>query len=105
MTIERREHARTPVMLDVAVYYNSLVLLNCRTQDVSVDGVFVDTGGQLLPQNAVVDLRFHTEIEGHNNHHRLHAEVRHTEDNGVGLKFQHQDYNSFVTLANLFATA
>ena len=52
MQQERRGNPRMASDLTVALYYNSLVLLSCRARDISPDGAFVDTGGQLLPQNA-----------------------------------------------------
>jgi hypothetical protein len=104
MNRERRRNTRVASNLDVALYYNSLVLLSCRARDISPDGAFVDTGGQSLPQNAMVDVRLDVNLPGQNKHHRLQAEVMHIEDQGVGLKFQHTDYSSFVAVVNMFGS-
>lgn len=105
MIRERRGNVRVESNLDVALYYNSLVLLSCRARDISPDGVFVDTGGQSLPQNAKIDVRFDVNMDGHYQQHQLQAEVMHIEDQGVGLKFEHTDYSSFVSVVNMVAAS
>lgn len=105
MVRERRGNVRVEASLAVALYYNSLVLLSCQARDISPDGVFVDTGGQLLPQNAMIDVRFDSQVDGRDQPHRLQAEVKHIGDRGIGLKFAHTDYASFVSLVNLFAAS
>ena len=105
MIRERRGNARVETNLDVALYYNSLVLLSCRARDISPDGVFVDTGGQSLPQNAKIDVRFNVNVDGRHQLHQLQAEVVHIEDQGVGLRFEHSDYSSFASVLNMFAVS
>lgn len=105
MNRERRVNTRVASNLDVALYYNSLVLLSCRARDISPDGAFVDTGGQSLPQNATVDVRFDARVNGQNIHHRLQAEIMHIGDEGVGVRFVHSDYSAFAAAVNMFATA
>lgn len=105
MNRERRVNNRVASNLDVSLYYNSLVLLSCRARDISPDGAFVDTGGQSLPQNATVDVRFDARVEGQNTQHRLQAEIMHIGDEGVGLRFMHSDYSAFVTVVNIFGAA
>jgi hypothetical protein len=105
MIKERRGNTRMESNLDVALYYNSLVLLSCRARDISPDGVFVDTGGQSLPQNAKVDVRLDVNVDGQYQYHQLQAEVMHIEDQGVGLKFERTDYVAFVGLVNVVAVS
>ena len=105
MVKERRGSVRVESSLEVALFYNSLVLLSCRTRDISPDGVFVDTGGQSLPQNAKIDVRFDVNMDGLNQQHQLQAEVMHIEDQGVGLKFEHADHSSLVSVVNMVATS
>ncbi len=105
MIRERRGNARMESNLDVALYYNSLVLLSCRARDISPGGVFVDTGGQSLPQNAKIDVRFDVSVDGQYQHHQLQAEVMHVEDRGVGLKIAQSDHSSFASVVNMFAVS
>lgn len=105
MSRERRGNVRVESNLDVALYYNSLVLLSCRARDISPDGVFVDTGGQSLPQNAKIDVRFGVAMGGRDRHHQLQAEVMHVKDQGVGLKFEHTDYSAFVSAVSMFTVS
>jgi hypothetical protein len=104
MKNERRGNQRVAASLDVAVYYNSLVLFDCRTRDISLDGAFVDTQGQSLPQNAKVDLRFDVQVDGGSQQHRLEAEVMHSEDDGVGVKFHYPDFSTFAGVVAMFVT-
>jgi len=100
MNAERRENPRLPVALDVALYYNSLMLLDCRTRDISLEGAYIDTGGQALPQNAAIDLALSLQIGEEIRHHRLPAEVMRVDNNGIGLMFRYPDYTSFNALVN-----
>ncbi len=103
MNAERRENPRLPVALEVALYYNSLMLLDCRTRDISLEGVYVDTGGQALPQNAAVDLALSLQIGEEMRYHRLPAEVMRIDDEGIGLMFRYPDYSSFNALVSLLS--
>jgi hypothetical protein len=105
MIRERRGNVRVESDLDAALYYNSLALLSCRVRDISPDGVFIDTGGQSLPQNARIDVRFDVNTGGRDRHHPLQAEVMHVGDRGVGLKFEHTDYPAFVSVVSMSAVS
>lgn len=105
MIRERRGNVRIESNLDVALYYNSLVLLSCRARDISPGGVFVDTGGQSLPQSAKIDVRFDASVDGQHRHHQLQAEVMHIGDQGVGLKFEHSDYSSIANVVSMFSVS
>ncbi len=105
MVRERRGNIRIESNLDVALYYNSLVLLSCRARDISLGGVFVDTGGQLLPQSTKIDVRFDASVDGQYRYHQLQAEVMHIKDQGVGLKFEHADFPSIASVVSMVAVS
>ena len=56
--MEHRLSLRTPLTMNVAIYYNGLGLLQGRSLDVSRHGMFVATGPMVLPLHAIVDVAF-----------------------------------------------
>lgn len=104
-TDERRGNPRMVRQLDVSLHFNSLMLLNCQTRDVSLEGVYVDTGGEILPHNADIDLGLSVEIDGETLQHRMPARVARVDESGVGLNFQFTDYQSFAALVALLDVA
>lgn len=102
---ERRTNPRQSIDLDAALSYNSLVLLECRTRDLSVEGAYVDTGGAILPQNAMIDLTLRLDVDGQTLQHRMPARVARIDEQGVGLNFRYADYSSFRALVELLNVA
>ncbi|MHB8346805.1 MAG: PilZ domain-containing protein [Acidiferrobacterales bacterium] len=98
MNHERRDNPRMPVALDVALYYSSLKLMGCQTRDISLEGAYVHTGGQVLPQNAVIDMALTLQVGDQVRFHQLSAEVTRSDLDGVGLMFRRSDYTSFNAL-------
>ena len=56
--MEHRLSSRTPLMMNVVIYYNGLGLLQARSIDVSRHGMLVRTGQMTLPLHAMVDVAF-----------------------------------------------
>ena len=101
MDHERRDNPRMPVALDVALYYSSLKLLGCQARNISLEGAYVHTGGQALPQSALIDLALTLRVGEEVRHHQLPAQVARSDHDGVGLMFRRSDYMSFNALVNL----
>ena len=57
-TMEHRLSLRTPLMMNVGIYYTGLGLLQGRSLDVSRHGMFVLTGPMVLPLHAIVEVVF-----------------------------------------------
>lgn len=95
---ERRGNPRVPVALDAVLYYNTLMLPDCRVRNISPEGVFVSTDGHFLPDHASVDLSI-SPPDGVPQ--RLSAIVMRSNEQGVGLRLQ--DTHP-VTLRNLIET-
>jgi hypothetical protein len=102
---ERRGNPRMPLQLSVSLYFNSLMLLDCRTRDISPEGAYVDTGGEILPHSADIDMNLRIDVDGRTLQHRLPAQVTRIDETGVGLSFRHDDYRSFSDLVALLNIA
>ena len=86
--MEHRLSLRTPLTMNVAIYYNSLGLLQGRSLDVSRNGMFVQTGHLVLPLHAMVDVAYPLDASSNGIHpQRTPAMVVRTTDAGVGLMF------------------
>lgn len=89
--MEHRLSFRTPLMMNVAIYYNGLGLLQGRSLDVSRYGMFVHTGAMTLPLHAIVDVAF--PLENGNRAtppRRTPAMVVRCAERGVGLMFANE---------------
>ena len=87
---ERRAERRIPVSLEAVLYYNALMLPECRVRDLSPEGAFVITGGHFLPDRALLDLAFGISAAG-GVPQRVIAQVMRCTDEGVGVRLQHND--------------
>jgi len=83
---ERRSSQRVPVVLDAVLYYNTLMLPECRVRNLSAEGAFVFTGGQFIPDQASVDLAITNPNSG--TYQRLSAVVTHANEQGVGVRLR-----------------
>jgi hypothetical protein len=96
---ERRTSDRVPVAVDAILYYNSLLLTDCRIRNLSPNGAFILTGGQYIPDRALVDLSLNVPAAGASL--RLTAQVMRSTDEGIGVRLQ--DVNA-GTLRQLIET-
>ena len=86
--MEHRLSLRTPLTMNVAIYYNGLGLLQGRSRDVSRHGMFVATGAMVLPLHAIVDVAFPLESGKRSGApQRTPAMVVRLAREGVGLMF------------------
>ena len=86
--MEHRLSLRTPLNMNVAIYYNGLGLLRGRSVDVSRHGMFVVTGPMVLPLHAIVDVAFLFESVKYDERPlRTPAMVVRTASDGIGLMF------------------
>ena len=86
--MEHRLSLRTPLTMNVAIYYNGLGLLQGRSLDVSRHGMFVATGPMVLPLHAIVDVAFPLESGKRKGvPQRTPAMVVRMNREGIGLMF------------------
>ncbi len=92
--MEHRWSPRKAVKMDVFINYRPLGLVRGETRDISLEGMFVETGRIALPKNEAVDISFTLQHEKEAGVHHLGAYVVHSSDKGVGLMFR--DFQSSV---------
>ena len=86
--MEHRLSLRTPLTMNVAIYYNGLGLLRGRALDVSRHGMFVSTGPMVLPLHAIVDVAFPLQTgKGGGTPQKTPAMVVRLSSDGMGLMF------------------
>lgn len=94
---ERRATHRIPVSLEAVLYYRSLMLPECHIRNLSPDGAFVETGGQFLPNQALLDMAFNVSVAG-GVPQRLTVQVMRCTEVGIGIRLQHTDTHSMRNL-------
>ena len=94
---ERRTTHRIPISLGAVLYYNTLMLPECRVRDLSPEGAFVVTGGHFLPDQALLDLAFSVSMAG-SVPRRFTAQVMRCTEEGVGVRLRHTDPSSMRNL-------
>lgn len=101
---DRRATHRIPVSLGAALYYNTLMLPECQVRDLSPEGAFIATGGQFLPDQALLDLAFSVPAAGGASQ-RFAAQVMRSTEEGVGVRLRHTDTNSMRNLIEMLYAA
>ncbi|HKK13083.1 MAG TPA: PilZ domain-containing protein [Gammaproteobacteria bacterium] len=96
--IEHRWSERKPINMEVEIFYTPMGMVPGRTRDVSLEGMFVETGGVHLPRHARLEVTFRT--AGHQGpcEHRVPAYVVHGNERGVGLMLDHIEPRGFRAL-------
>jgi hypothetical protein len=90
--MEHRYAERRPLALDVVLSYRALGFVQGRTRDVSIGGMFVETGCIQLPVNAVVQASLVLSPEnGVTSNFSTEAMVVHSKTDGSGLMFNDLD--------------
>lgn len=85
--MEHRFNLRKPISLDIMIDHQGLGLVSAQTLNISMGGMFIDTGRIRLPSNAVIQLSFTIESEWNNRTYSTSALVVHSGDDGVGIMF------------------
>ncbi len=105
MAMEHRWSERKPLNLEVTLNYPPIGLIDGKTRDVSLEGMFVDTGGVPLPQHAEVEVNFCTRTHGQVREHCVPAYVVHGRHGGIGLMLRHVAYQDFHALRSALQAA
>lgn len=99
--MEFRSNERKPLALHVVISYPGLGLVCGRTRDVSLGGMFVETGQVILPRNQQVGLCFHLSMSGDDLLCVADARVVHNGTYGVGLGFRQMEKRIYEALREL----
>lgn len=100
---DRRWSARKSVTLNVAIYYNRLGLLPCKTMDMSMEGMFVNTGRITLSTNAKVDAVLTSHYGAESQQLRLPAKIVRVNAEGAGLRFHSFDSDTYYCLREILS--
>lgn len=85
--MEHRLSVRAPLNKSVAIYYNSLGLLQGQAVDMSRHGMFIHTGRMALPLHALVEIVLPLEQQNDGQAIRTPAMVVRVSPNGIGVMF------------------
>jgi len=89
--MEHRYALRKPVTLDVVVTYQALGLVQGRTMNVGLGGMFIKTGCVELPVNALVKASFYLHKNGEHKPCSIDAMVMHSAPGQAGVMFNDLD--------------
>ena len=92
MSIEHRWSSRKAINLDVNLYYPPIGIINGKTRNISLEGMFVDIQGIHIPTQARLEIC-------------LPAYVVHSDESGIGLMLQHVGYREFDALRYMLNAA
>lgn len=90
--MEDRANARKATMIRVILDYPSLGLVSGTARNISVDGMYVETGGAILPRNTPVKALFSLEMDGRITAFQQATSVTWLGQEGLGLTFQGPDH-------------
>jgi|GEM_PF-3165173 len=86
--MNHRSSYRRAFSASVVINYPALGFICGRARDLSMEGLFVETGRIAIPGRAYVEVHFTAEVDGQPVPHNLGAEVIRAERGGVALKFR-----------------
>ncbi|MBI2778293.1 MAG: PilZ domain-containing protein [Gammaproteobacteria bacterium] len=96
--MERRWTARAPIYLDVGLFFQGKEISVCKTRDIGLGGVFLESAQPLLPKEAQVELIFMLGSGAQRIKHKIRAKVARLAEEGMGLVFRDFDATAFRSL-------
>lgn len=98
---ERRWCVRKAFIMAVTLHHQGRQLNNCKTRDIGVEGVFIETDAAGVDVHAVVEVALPTSVIGAGQCRRIPATVVHKRGNGLGLMFCSFDQRLYECLCGL----
>ena len=98
---DRRLCNRKPISFDVALYYDGLGIVRCRTENMSLHGMFLKTGAIGLPYGATVDLALFAGKGISGKQYRVPADIVRVDDDGAALEFHELSLGSYSVIYKL----
>ncbi len=105
MGTEHRWSSRKDINIDVNLYYPPVGMINGKTRNISLEGMYVDLKGINIPPQTRLEICFTANCRGKTTEHRLPAFVVHGSEQGVGLMLQHVGYREFDALRYMLNAA
>ncbi len=87
IVLERRWCVRKSFIMAVTLHHEGRQLGNCKTRDISPEGLFVETDTTEVDLHAVLDVSLPTSVIGAGHSRRIPVAVVHKRANGLGLMF------------------
>jgi|WetSurMetagenome_2_1015567.scaffolds.fasta_scaffold788678_1 hypothetical protein len=101
--MEKRRFTRFPLKTKAKVLVSSKeALLEAETENVSLKGVFVQTG-TMLPLHEEVEIELWMPDDPHESKVRTKATVMRHHDKGMGLEFGPMDFEGFFVLQGIIS--
>lgn len=97
MAIEHRRSMHKPATFDAILSYPPLGLLRSKVRDISLDGMFVETGPIALHANTPVEVTVRPRKGNTREAYRLRVLVARVARDGAGLMFRDFDDATFHT--------
>ncbi|MCF6281964.1 MAG: PilZ domain-containing protein [Candidatus Polarisedimenticolaceae bacterium] len=85
--MEHRFNQRKEMSLDVMINHQGLGLVNAQSTNISMGGMFIDTGRIRLPSNSAIKIFFTLDTECNNRTHDISAIVVRSTEHGVAIMF------------------
>lgn len=101
MINNRRWNPRKPITIEVTLSYPQSEKLNCQTRDISLEGMSIDTGRVVVPENTLVDILVKGLDAVVSDQYRFPAVVVRATKNGVGTVFRNMGFDNFRALQSI----
>jgi hypothetical protein len=85
--MNNRWSERQTITWPVAINYGPLGIVKGTAKDISVNGMFIDTSPVTLFDDEMVSISFAHPYDEHAGYVDIVGDIRHTSDNGAGIKF------------------
>ncbi len=105
MSVEHRWSARKAVHLEAVIFHRPLGLVRGEVLDVSLEGVRLDTGRFILPEQVSVELTFALPTTDKAQIHQMEAIVVHRHGTHHGLMFRNFKLNAFQAIRDILYAA
>ncbi|MGD8591824.1 MAG: PilZ domain-containing protein [Gammaproteobacteria bacterium] len=83
--MERRCNQRLLKTIKVMLYHKGIPVISCKTRDIGVEGIFVETGPLVYRNNTLLRIEFEVTLINSRQFYRLSAIVAHSSEIGLGL--------------------
>src|SRR5688572_5820020 len=101
--MELRRSSRKSLRQEIGLDSSRASPTSAYTRDLSLGGVFVETGALVLPPNTPVSVSFSLRRDGEEHTFHLSATVVRRETGGMGLMFLHMDPDVIRALSDALA--
>ena len=99
--MEHRCNKRLAKAIKVMLYHNGIPIVSCKTQNIGVDGIFVETGSLVYKNNTPLKIEFEVALNKSRQLYLLSAIVAHSSEKGLGLYILESDSEALKVWCNV----